>query len=87
MRFLFKFTPSPQPSPQGGLCRKGENGKNVMLNLFQHLINSMSYETLNQVQGDKKAIVTQSQGERGRLGNGRKNENEDQARRTRVHAD
>ena len=47
----------------------------------------MSYETLNQVQGDKKAIVTQSQGEGGRLGNGRKNENEDQARRTRVHAD
>jgi hypothetical protein len=31
-----------------------------MLNLFQHLINSMSYETLNQVQGDKKAIATQS---------------------------
>ena len=31
-----------------------------MLNLFQHLINSMSYETLNQVQGDKNAITTQS---------------------------
>ena len=46
--------------PLERLCRKGENGKNVMLNLFQHLINSMSYETLNQVQGDKKAIATQS---------------------------
>ncbi|MDI7261053.1 MAG: glutamate synthase-related protein, partial [Thermodesulfobacteriota bacterium] len=34
--------------------------KNVMLNLFQHLINSVSYETLNQVQGDKKATATQS---------------------------
>ena len=31
-----------------------------MLNLFQHLINSMSYVTLNQVQGDVKAIATQS---------------------------
>ena len=45
------------------LCRNGGNGKNVMLNLFQHLINSMSYETLNQVQGDKKAIATQPPGE------------------------
>ena len=51
--FLLK---SPLP---WGLCRNGENGKNVMLNLFQHLINSMSYETLNQVQGDEKAIATQ----------------------------
>ena len=33
-----------------------------MLNLFQLLINSMSYETLNRVQGDKKAIATQSLG-------------------------
>ena len=31
-----------------------------MLNLFQHPIITMSYETLNQVQGDKKAIATQS---------------------------
>ncbi len=28
--------------------------KNVMLNLFQHLIESISYETLKRVQGDKK---------------------------------
>jgi len=28
--------------------------KNVMLNLFQHLIESMCYETLKRVQGDKK---------------------------------
>ena len=34
-----------------------------MLNLFQHLINSMSYETLNQVQGDEKAIATQPLGD------------------------
>ena len=38
------------------LCRNGENGKNVMLNLFQHLINLVSYETLNQVQGEKKQL-------------------------------
>jgi len=38
------------------LCRNGENGKNVMLNLFQHLINSVSYEILNQVQGEKKQL-------------------------------
>ncbi len=30
-------------------CQKLEN---VMLNSFQHLINSIYYETLNQVQGD-----------------------------------
>ena len=29
-----------------------------MLNLVQHLINSMSYETLKQVQGDKSGIFT-----------------------------
>ncbi len=28
--------------------------KNVMLNLFQHLMESISYETLKRVQGDKK---------------------------------
>ena len=28
-----------------------------MLNLFQHLIKSMSYETLKQVQGDKKTEI------------------------------
>jgi len=39
-----------------------------MLNLFQHLINSMNYETLNQVQGDKKAIATQSLEGEGRGG-------------------
>jgi len=29
-----------------------------MLNLVQHLINSMSYETLKQVQGDKSGLFT-----------------------------
>jgi hypothetical protein len=33
--------------------------KNVMLNLVQHLIESNSYETLNQVQGDKTVVPTQ----------------------------
>jgi hypothetical protein len=28
-----------------------------MLNLFQHLIKSIGYETLKQVQGDKKGIL------------------------------
>jgi hypothetical protein len=31
-----------------------------MLNLFQHLIESDAYETLNQVQGDRKGFMTQS---------------------------
>jgi hypothetical protein len=31
-----------------------------MLNLFQHLIKSIYYETLKRVQGDRKWIVTQS---------------------------
>jgi hypothetical protein len=39
--------------------------KTVMLNLFQHLIESNTYETLNQVQGDKKGYDTVSDG-RGR---------------------
>jgi len=42
--------------------------KNFMLNLFQHLIKSNTYETLNQVQGDKKGFSTQSS--RGRRENG-----------------
>ena len=32
----------------------GKMGKNVMLNLFQHLMESINYETLKRVQGDKK---------------------------------
>jgi hypothetical protein len=39
--------------------------KNVMLNLFQHLMESITYETLKRVQGDKKGITTQSLGGRG----------------------
>jgi hypothetical protein len=34
--------------------------QSVMLNLFQHLIKSICYETLKRVQGDKKWITTQS---------------------------
>ena len=33
-----------------------------MPNLFRHLIESRSYETLNQVQGDKIVIATKSLG-------------------------
>jgi|GEM_PF-4230620 len=35
-----------------------------MLNLFQHLMESVTYKTLNQVQGDEIVIPTQSRGER-----------------------
>jgi hypothetical protein len=42
-----------------------------MLNLFQHLIASNTYETLNQVQGDKKGFTTQPlKGEEGFCGIG-----------------
>mgnify|MGYP001577408643 CR=1 FL=1 len=42
----------------------GEMVKNVMLNLFQHLIESDAYETLNRVQGDEKGgYDTVSEGE------------------------
>ena len=51
------LTPSLSPLR---LCHKGENGKNVMLNLFQHLIKSNGYETLKRVQGDKITTTTQS---------------------------
>ena len=34
----------------------------VMLNLFQHLIISVSYETLKQVQGDNYGIMQRSHG-------------------------
>jgi hypothetical protein len=42
--------------------------KNVMLNLFQHLMESITYETLKRVQGDKKGITTQSLRGRGGWG-------------------
>ena len=38
-----------------------------MLNLFQHLIKSNSYETLKRLQGDRLANATPSSGERGYL--------------------
>jgi hypothetical protein len=34
----------------------GEMVENVMLNLFQHLMESISYETLKRVQGDKNEL-------------------------------
>jgi hypothetical protein len=46
--------PPPRPSPLRDCVAMGEMVKNVMLNLFQHLMESISYETLNRVQGDKK---------------------------------
>jgi hypothetical protein len=33
--------------------------KNIMLNLFQHLLESISYDTLKRAQGDKKGITAQ----------------------------
>jgi len=38
-----------------------------MLNLFQHLIKSICYETLKRVQGDKKLITTQSHRQEGSI--------------------
>jgi hypothetical protein len=46
--------PHPYPPPPRDCVAIGEMMKNVMLNLFQHLIESKSYETLKRVQGDKK---------------------------------
>ena len=65
-------TLSPMPLPSETVSQLGEMVKNVMLNLFQHLIESNSYETLNQVQGDKRGVTTQSLGgeERGEGGFG-----------------
>ena len=54
------------PSPHGGCAANGERAKNVMPNLFRHLMESNSYETLNQVQGDKIIITTQSHGGEGK---------------------
>jgi len=46
------------PSPPRGFVVIRETVKNVMPNLFRHLIEPNSYETLNQVQGDKIVITT-----------------------------
>jgi hypothetical protein len=46
--------PSPFPSPQGDCVAIREMVEYVMLNLFQHLMESISYKTLKRVQGDKK---------------------------------
>jgi len=35
------------------LLKKPKKAQHVMLNSFQHLIKLVTYETLNQVQGDK----------------------------------
>ena len=44
-------------SPLGDCVTIGEMVKNVMLNLFQHLMESISYETLKRVQkGDKNEL-------------------------------
>ena len=39
-------SPHPLPLPIGDCDVKGKTEKNVMLNLFQHLIESNTYETL-----------------------------------------
>jgi hypothetical protein len=43
---MTEIFPSPSPSLLGDCVVKGETKKNVMLNLFQHLIESATYETL-----------------------------------------
>ena len=53
-------------SPLGDHVTNGIDRLSVMLNLFQHLIESMCYETLKRVQGDKKGITTQSLGGEGK---------------------
>jgi len=54
-------SPSPFPLPSGGDCVTIEKTiKNVMANLFRHLIIPRTYETLKQVQGDKTVIAIQS---------------------------
>jgi hypothetical protein len=55
----------PSPSPLEDCVTIAEMVKNVMLNLFQHLMESITYETLKRVQGDKKGITTQSLDGRG----------------------
>ncbi len=50
----YNESPSPYPLPLRGFVIIGETVRNVMLNLFQHLMESISYETLKRVQGDKK---------------------------------
>jgi hypothetical protein len=46
--------PHPRPLPPGDCVTIAEMVKDVMLNLFQHLMESITYETLKRVQGDKK---------------------------------
>jgi hypothetical protein len=46
--------PPPLPLSPRDCVVIGEMVKNVMLNLFQHLMELISYETLKRVQGDKK---------------------------------
>jgi hypothetical protein len=47
------------------LLKKSQNGQFVMLNLFQHLVKSISYETLKQVQGDRNRLFQQPDSEKG----------------------
>ena len=52
---------------KGDCVTKAEMARNVMLlNLYQHLMESKTYETLKRVQGDKKRITTQSHRRRGK---------------------
>ncbi len=47
------------PYASRGCVAIGGAVENVMPNLFRHLTKSNSYETLNQVQGDRIVITTQ----------------------------
>jgi len=54
-----RYSPSPRSPPKDCVVISISR-QNVMLNLFQHLIKLICYETLKRVQGDKKWITTQS---------------------------
>jgi hypothetical protein len=59
--------PSTFPSPPRDCVANGIDKVSVMLNLFQHLIESICYETLKRVQGDEKGITTHSPLGRGKF--------------------
>ncbi len=59
-RTFAQWTSHPSPYSSGDRVTIAEMVKKVMLNLFQHLMESITYETLKRVQGDKKWITTQS---------------------------
>jgi len=60
------FGGSPSSSPLCDFVAIERIANTIMLNSFQHLMESGTYKTLNQVQGDKIVIPRQSLGGEGR---------------------